>query len=205
MHALVEIAWAFIGIVCSISLIAVVTERVPLFKNNGAPVILASFGAAAVLEFYAIASPFAQPRNALLSQIVASVIGVAISKLFALSPHEHTHSVRWIGGALSCGISTVFMALTGTVHPPAGATALLAVVDQSSVTLGWYFVPLVLLSCTLMIFVALLVNNVQRRFPVYWWSPKKKEEPAIVIQGVRRNSDEDAMEAGETKRVGNMN
>jgi CBS-domain-containing membrane protein len=96
------------------------------------------------------------------------------------------------------------MALTGTVHPPAGATALLAVVDQSSVTLGWYFVPLVLLSCTLMIFVALLVNNVQRRFPVYWWSPKKKEEPAIVIQGVRRNSDEDAMEAGETKRVGNM-
>lgn len=63
------------------------------------------------------------------------------------------------------------MALTGTVHPPAGATALMAVLDPVVSELGWFlFLPL-LLGCFLMLGVALLVNNIQRRFPFYWWSP----------------------------------
>jgi hypothetical protein len=128
-------------------------------------------GAAAVLDFYAIESPLAQPRNAVLGQVISAVTGVAIAKLFALSPHFE--AVRWLGAALACASATALMALTGTAHPPAGATALLAVLDDDITRLGWFVLLPLLLGCGLMLSVALLVNNVQRRFPFYWWSPQE--------------------------------
>lgn len=128
-------------------------------------------GAAAVLDFYAIESPLAQPRNAVLGQLISAIIGVAIGKLFQLSPHYD--SVRWLGASLACSLSTVVMGLTGTAHPPAGATALMAVLDEDVTKLGWFLIPPILLGSCLMLSVALLVNNVQRRFPYYWWSPEE--------------------------------
>ncbi|SPN98749.1 related to HPP family protein [Cephalotrichum gorgonifer] len=174
VHPVAITFWVFIGVMSSLLLITLATQRIQVFRDNGAPVIVASFGAAAVLEFNSIASPFAQPRNALLSQIIASITGVCISKLFALAPNYD--EIRWVGGALACALATVIMNATGNVHPPAGATALIAVVDGPSRELGWWMIPLVLLSCTIMIGVALLLNNVQRQFPMYWWAPKPAEE-----------------------------
>ncbi|KAA8629075.1 hypothetical protein SMACR_09220 [Sordaria macrospora] len=65
------------------------------------------------------------------------------------------------------------MALTGTVHPPAGATALMAVLDDKVQGLGWFLMAPVMLGCVIMLVCALLVNNIRRRFPFYWWSPEK--------------------------------
>ncbi|KAG6378779.1 hypothetical protein JVT61DRAFT_13054 [Boletus reticuloceps] len=59
------------------------------------------------------------------------------------------------------------MQLTKTVHLPAGATALLTTVQQF-IDLSWYLLPVVLLSSTLALIVALLVNNMQRRYPMFW-------------------------------------
>lgn len=123
-------------------------------------------GAAAVLQFSAIDSPFAQPRNAFVSQVIASVIGVGIAKLFALNPHSK--HLPELGGPLACAITTALMALTNTIHPPAGATALLAVTQTQA--MGWWLIPVMLLGVALMQATALLVNNIQRRYPVYWWT-----------------------------------
>lgn len=123
-----------------------------------------------MLEFYSIESPLSQPRNSVLGQLLSAVVGVAICKLFQLSPHFQ--SIRWLGGALSCALATTVMALTKTVHPPAGATALLAVVDDGVVNLGWFLVPIVVLGCVIMLVTALIINNIQRRFPQYWWTPE---------------------------------
>jgi hypothetical protein len=65
------------------------------------------------------------------------------------------------------------MALTGTVHPPAGATALMVVLDPDVQEIGWFIILPLMLGCCLMLGVALVVNNVQRRFPYYWWSPNE--------------------------------
>jgi hypothetical protein len=62
------------------------------------------------------------------------------------------------------------MGVTNTIHPPAGATALLCSTDQQIEELGWFLVPLVGLGSCLMVGVACVVNNVQRTFPVYWWT-----------------------------------
>jgi hypothetical protein len=127
-------------------------------------------GASAVLEFYSIESPLAQPRNALFGQFLSSIIGVGVCKLFALSPHFE--SIRWVGGALACACATAVMGLTKTVHPPAGATALLAVTNDESLLLGWWLVPVMVFGYSLMLGTALLINNIQRKFPMYWWTPE---------------------------------
>lgn len=165
----VPIFWAFIGILIGISVIQLVSERIPEFKARNAPVIVGSFGAGAVLEFYAVESPLAQPRNFLVGQLLAATLGMGICKLFQMS--IYFASIRWLGGAISCATVTAVMALTKTIHPPAGATALLAVVDDQILNLGWFFIPVVLFNCAIMLVVAILINNIQRTFPVYWWTP----------------------------------
>ena len=143
------------------------------------------------MQFYSIESPLAQPRNAVFGQLIASVIGVGICKLFALSPHFE--SIRWIGGALACAIATALMAVTKTVHPPAGATALLAVVSNDSIPLGWLLVPVILLGAVLMVIVALVINNIQRKFPQYWWSP---EDLSPNSTGSKSSEDDEKLDHG---------
>jgi len=63
------------------------------------------------------------------------------------------------------------MLLTNTVHPPGGASAVLAATDPVITAMGWYFAGLVLWGTTLMVIVGLAVNNIQRQFPMYWWTP----------------------------------
>lgn len=161
--------WALVGVFLGLIVIELVTKQVAVFHEHQAPIIIASFGAGAVLHFYSIESPLAQPRNAVLGQVISSIVGVGICKLFAMSPNFE--SIRWLGGALACAIATALMAFTKTVHPPAGATALLAVVSNDALPLGWLLVPMIFLGAVLMLIVALFINNIQRKFPQYWWTP----------------------------------
>lgn len=126
-------------------------------------------GAAAILVYNSVDSPLAQPRNALGGQVVSAVVGIATTKLFMLSPNFETELV-WLAGALSCALASVMMGVTKTVHPPAGATALLAAVDSRVRDMGWLLVPVVIVSSGLMIVVGLLLGNLQRTYPRYWWT-----------------------------------
>ncbi|CZR50800.1 related to HPP family protein [Phialocephala subalpina] len=166
--------WAFFGAFCSILVIEAVfqTERLKMEKT---PLVIASLGAAAILEFHTIDSPLAQPRNCLLGQLLAAVIGVSITKLFQLN--SNFENLRWIAGALSVGITSSAMGFTKTVHPPAGATALLAATSKDITELGWFLIPLILLGSSLMLAVACIINNIQRQFPVYWWTPADLSRP----------------------------
>ena len=91
-------------------------------------------------------------------------------------------------GAVSCGIASAVMLLTGTVHPPGGASAVLAAIDPTVTAMGWYFAAVVLLGTTLMLLVGLITNNIQRQFPVYWWTPsdisrtKREDEEALPVE-----------------------
>lgn len=89
-----------------------------------------------------------------------------------LSP-ERYQELRWLAGALSCATAILVMSLTGTMHPPAGATALLGVTSNDVSRIGWLLIPMVVLSAAMMFVVAFIVNNVQRRFPTYWWTPEE--------------------------------
>jgi CBS-domain-containing membrane protein len=65
------------------------------------------------------------------------------------------------------------MQLTHTLHPPGGATALIAVIGSGELhSLGWSyaFFP-VATGCLLMLLIAVLINNLarHRRYPLHWW------------------------------------
>ncbi|KAE8452183.1 hypothetical protein EG329_001650 [Mollisiaceae sp. DMI_Dod_QoI] len=142
---------------------------------EGTPIVIASLGAAAILEFNTIDSPLAQPRSCLLGQVLSAVVGVSITKLFQLSPNFE--NLRWIAGALSVGIASAAMGITKTIHPPAGATALLAATSADITDLGWFLIPLIALGSSLMLAVACITNNIQREFPMYWWTPVDLSRP----------------------------
>jgi hypothetical protein len=85
------------------------------------------------------------------------------------------------------------MTITKTIHPPAGGTALIAATQVDIRALGWYYVPVVLLSSVLMIAVGLITNNVQLRYPMYWWtslplSPVRQEEQENLEKNARHVS-----------------
>lgn len=107
--------------------------------------------------------------------MIACGIGVGIAKLFALNPNAEAYIE--LGGALACGLTTAVMVLTGTVHPPAGATSLLAVTNSQTSDLGWFLFPIMILGIVLMQAAALLINNIQRRFPLYWWTSHHLRRP----------------------------
>ena len=107
----------------------------------------------------------------MFGHFLAALVGVCITKLFHLLPEAQFESLRWLAGALSVGTASVLMSMTKTVHPPAGATALLCATTAEITDLGWWVLALVLLACMLMLVSALILNNMFRRFPIYWWTP----------------------------------
>ena len=128
-----------------------------------------SQGASAILQYNTVRSPLGQPRNAILGQTFSAIIGVGVTKLFLF--HPEFERLRWVAGALSCGLASAVRLLTNTVHPPGGASAALAATYPQITTMGWYFVGLVVLGTVLMLLVGLVINNLQRQFPIYWWTP----------------------------------
>ncbi|EXJ77983.1 hypothetical protein A1O3_09142 [Capronia epimyces CBS 606.96] len=161
----------FVGAFCGVAIIENVFLALPPLSGHAVPTI-ASFGAAAILEYNAIESPLSQPRNMVVGHILSATVAVGITKLFALLPPDRFDNLRWLAGALAVGTANLVMSITKTVHPPAGATALLAATSVDIRVLGWWLVPLVLLGAMLMLASALVLNNIAaRRFPLYWWTP----------------------------------
>ncbi|KAL9119484.1 MAG: hypothetical protein Q9187_003960 [Circinaria calcarea] len=164
--------WSFIGAFCGLSILAAVFGHTQYFIDHHVPEVVASFGASTVLLYGAIESPLAQPRALIGGHIISSVVGVCTSKVFSLIPSEQRlESLRWLAGALSTATSIVLMEITATTHPPAGATALLAAINADVYNMGWYLIPVILLSTMLMLVLAMIINNIQRRYPMFWFEP----------------------------------
>ncbi|KAF9449243.1 hypothetical protein P691DRAFT_633373, partial [Macrolepiota fuliginosa MF-IS2] len=164
--------WSFIGAFCSISVIQAVFEQAQYFVRRKVPTIVASYGATAVLIYGSIEVPLAQPRALFGGHFLGALTGVIITKLFQLLPtEERFDELAWLAASLSCATAIVVMQITQTTHPPAGATALLPAINKDIRDIGWYYLPVVLLSSALALGVALLNNNIQRRYPVFWFTP----------------------------------
>lgn len=101
-----------------------------LAMEAAAPVLVASFGASACLIFAAPRGPFSRPRNVVLGHVIAAATGVAVA---------NTLGCTWYGAALAVGGAIAAMLYSGTLHPPAAATALIAVLTNQG--LLYPFVP----------------------------------------------------------------
>lgn len=126
--------------------------------------MIGSFGASAVLVYGAIKSPFAQPRNLVGGHVVSALVGVASFQLFS--------GQMWFACAFAVATAIAAMHLTRTVHPPGGATALIAVMGSPKIhALGYMYAAVPVGAGALaLLAVSLIVNNLPsgRSYPEYW-------------------------------------
>ncbi len=160
--SLAEMAWSWLGAFLGILAVALINDK---FLDGTAQVMLiGSFGASAVLIYGAIKSPLAQPRNLLGGHVISAIIGVSVYKLFP--------GALWLAAPLAVATAIAVMHATRTLHPPGGATALIAVIGGTKIhALGYFYVVApVGLGAAIMLAVALLVNNIPktRSYPEYW-------------------------------------
>ena len=152
--------WAFLGSFCGIGIIAYLqSQQLP---HSDVVYLIGSFGASSVLVYGVIQSPLAQPRNLIGGHLVSATIGVTVQ---LLSP-----DILWLTAPLAVSLSVVLMQVTKTLHPPGGATALIAVTGSAEIKeLGyWYVLSPVLSGALILLLVALIFNNitVNRQYPV---------------------------------------
>lgn len=157
-----EIIWSWIGAFLGIAAVAFINFNV--FEGTDLVMIIGSFGASAVLIYGAIRSPLAQPRNLIGGHIVGAIIGVTAYKLL--------HNQMWLASAVAVATAIAIMHATKTLHPPAGATALIAVIGSPKIhSLGYLYAVIPAGSGALvMLVVAVLINNIPktRQYPEYW-------------------------------------
>lgn len=158
-----ELLWSWIGSVLGIGACGWLSSR--YFEPRDLSLLIGSFGASAVLVYGAVKSPLAQPRNLIGGHVISGLVGVACWQVFG--------ATLWVAAALAVSIAIVAMLATKTLHPPGGATALIAVIGGPKIhSLGFLyaFIPVGAGALVLML-VALLVNNLNqnRKYPEYWW------------------------------------
>ncbi|RKR11457.1 HPP family protein [Flavobacterium sp. 90] len=143
--------WSFIGSFVGIGILAYVQSI--HFSGNDAVYLIGSFGASSVLVYGIIQSPFSQPRNLVGGHVISAFIGVTVHKL--------APDIIWIAAPLAVSFAIIAMQITKTLHPPGGATALIAVIGTEKVkALGYlYVISPVLVGTLILLLTALIFNN----------------------------------------------
>lgn len=114
---------AGVGATLAISLLAYLELLIP-----NALILMAPFGATAVLVFGLPESPLAQPKNVIFGHMVTGIIGLFFIQYIAVTPLT-------LGLATGLGVSA--MLLSKTTHPPAGANPILIMLAGEA--FGWSF------------------------------------------------------------------
>lgn len=168
--------WAFIGSFIGIGIIAYLQSHT--LPQSDVVYLIGSFGASSVLVYGVIQSPLAQPRNLIGGHLISAVIGVSVYKFVP--------DIFWLTAPLAVSLSIVFMQMTKTLHPPGGATALIAIAGSDKIkNLGyWYVVSPVLSGVLILLAIALVFNNIahSRQYPNHKKYHQIRKKIATVLK-----------------------
>lgn len=160
-----DLFWSFLGAFIGIALIGYI--HTGHFQVSDNLFLIGSFGATAVLVYGATNSPLAQPRNVIGGHLISAVIGVTSAKLIG---------ELWLSSALAVSTAIIAMQVTKTLHPPAGATSLIANIGSEKIkSLGYLYVVFpVLTGIVVLLIVALIFNNIPKDRYYPYKPPKNK-------------------------------
>jgi len=135
------------------------------FENTNPRLIalIAPWGSAAVILCASTASPLSQPRNVVLGNVIAGVVGVCVQQIFI-----NFDQLYWFKASFAVAITIVLQQLTKSVHPPGGSVAVAAVVLQD---IGWWYILTpVLLSVPIFVILTIVLMNIRRnsQYPRFW-------------------------------------
>lgn len=167
------------GALLAILVAALVVLRVT--DGLSAGLLVASMGASAVLLFVVPHGALSQPWPVLGGHLLSALVGVLSQQLFP---------GQWWTAAVAVSVSILLMQYLRCIHPPGGATALMAVIGGPEIhELGYGFLlDPVLLNVACMLGLALLFNNLfpWRRYPAALAkrlhdSPRHKASPSSEL------------------------
>lgn len=145
------------------------------------PFLLASLGGSTVFLFGLTRAAAAQPRALLGGHLGAAAIGIFCSQMFG--------DALWVY-ALAQTLTLAFMLLSGTLHPPAGANALIMIYAHANGNALWHPVLAGVLALS-------LVAVVWSRLGAYWFVEQTRyptrwivRSPPNLLWGIT-NTDED--------------
>lgn len=142
----VSVIGAFLGM----SLVTLLT-----FKG-GYSLLAPSFGASCVLLFASPSSPVSQPKNVIMGHFNSACVGVLCGMLLGNG---------WFAVTSAVTIAIGVMFATDTLHPPGGATALVAALTGAGI--AFIFTP-ILFGAILLTITAIFTNRLssKRQYPV---------------------------------------
>lgn len=163
-----NLVWSWVG--SFLGILAISYFHKDILADKDLSLVIGSFGASAVLVYGAVNSPLAQPRNLIGGHILSAFIGVLSYKLFSQNP--------LLASAIAVSTSILIMQLTLTLHPPGGATALIAVIGSNQIhELGFLYVIIPVLSGSIILFlIAFIINNIpkHRHYPASFKKDNKR-------------------------------
>ena len=113
--------------------------------------LIPPFGASLVLVMAVHDSPLAQPRNVFFGHILSASSGVFLFYLLGNSP---------ISISLALSLAIILMMITKTIHPPAGANPIIAILGAKS--FEFVIMPVATGALFIVIF-AFLYNKIWKR------------------------------------------
>lgn len=137
--------------------------------HTGFDIIIASYGASAMIMFHSHNAPAAQPRSVLFGNILSGIVGVSARRISLQLGEVYPP----ISMACAAGSAVVIMSLTCCQHPPGVATALVAYIESEGTAAQafTYVLHPIGSGVLLLIAMALVLNNLcpDRRYPTYWY------------------------------------
>ena len=113
--------------------------------------LIPPFGASMVLVMAVHESPLAQPKNVFFGHIISAFSGVLIYAILGFS---------FFSVGLGVGLAIFLMMATKTVHPPAGANPIIAILGAKGV--GFLMIPVAAGAAFIVLF-AIIYNQLMKR------------------------------------------
>ena len=113
--------------------------------------LIPPFGASMVLVMAVHESPLAHPKNVFFGHILSALAGVIVFSLMGFSP---------ISMGLGVALAIFLMIITKTIHPPAGANPIIAILGAKEI--GFIIMPVAAGASFIVIF-AIIYNKLLKR------------------------------------------
>lgn len=133
------------GALIGLSLIGLIAQ------SANTMMLIAPFGATAVLLFSAPESPFSNPWNIFGGYVISTVLGALVL--------TYTNA-GWLPVGAGLGLTIMLMHWLKVIHPPAGANFL--IVTQGH--LSFYLLEPLILGLITLIIIAMSVNRIKKKF-----------------------------------------
>ena len=162
---LAHMGWSFLGAFVGIFAIERIGFWLELSEFDHL-FLIGSFGASAVLIYGVPMAEFSQPRNVIGGHVISAIIGISLYQIFG------SESI-WVC-PLAVSLAIFAQQFTWTIHPPGGATALIAVIGGDPIHQLGFFYPLfpVFAGSSIMVVVAVIIHSFSRdhtrNYPTYW-------------------------------------